>query len=179
MNTDALRSLDDSAITGTKEVDIRDMHMCQPEVRRFCESDGCGHYGKNWMCPPAAGTFEACSAAVSRFDRMLVVSTLYPLKGKATEEQVRDALGRHQQIIRNIRDELRSKGLTCLVLGAGECVLCPRCAKMDGLPCRHPYQAISSMEAYGIDVLGLLERIGMPRGRKEDGLTFFGAVLYD
>lgn len=26
--------------------------LFQDEVRRICESNGCGKYGKSWACPP-------------------------------------------------------------------------------------------------------------------------------
>jgi predicted metal-binding protein len=43
-----------------------------------------------------------------------------------------------------------------LVLGAGACHLCEPCNDVNHKPCRHPNDAIVSMETCGIDVMRLL-----------------------
>ena len=33
--------------------------VMSPVFREICESNGCGNYGKCWMCPPDAGDIDA------------------------------------------------------------------------------------------------------------------------
>ena len=64
-----------------------------------------------------------------------------------------------------------------LLLGAGGCRICQRCAKESGQACRYPEQALSSLEAYGINVSVLAPMAGMKYINGPDTVTFFGAVL--
>ena len=66
-----------------------------------------------------------------------------------------------------------------LLLTAGGCSLCPVCAKAENQPCRFPDRAISSLEAYCIQVSRLAAACGMPYHSGENTITNFGAFLFD
>ena len=57
------------------------------------------------------------------------------------------------------------------------CRVCPVCGKRTGEPCRHPQQAISSLEAYGVNVSLLAQAAGMRYTNGQNTVTYFGAVF--
>ena len=64
-------------------------------------------------------------------------------------------------------------------LGAGGCRICPTCAKKDDLPCRHPDKAITSLEAYGVNVSRLAAAAGMKYINGQNTVTYFSGLLFD
>ena len=65
-----------------------------------------------------------------------------------------------------------------LHLGAGGCRLCPVCAKRTNEPCRHPQDAMASLETYGVAVSELAASCGMKYINGQNTVTYFGAVLF-
>ena len=65
-----------------------------------------------------------------------------------------------------------------LHLTCGGCRLCERCAKLDGLPCRKPEQALTSMEGYGIDVYKTCKPTELKYINGQNTVTYFGIVLF-
>ena len=60
-----------------------------------------------------------------------------------------------------------------------EAAFCPRCAKRDELPCRHPDEALSSLETYGVAVSQLAELAGMKYINGVNTVTYFGACFFN
>ena len=54
--------------------------LFQDEVRRICQSNGCGQYGKSWACPPAVGTVSECKARCLAFENGMVFTGKYDLE---------------------------------------------------------------------------------------------------
>ena len=65
-----------------------------------------------------------------------------------------------------------------LHLSCGGCRLCDRCAKLDAQPCRMPQKALSSLEAYGVDVYQTTQNTGLKYVNGPDTVTFFGMILF-
>jgi predicted metal-binding protein len=59
----------------------------------------------------------------------------------------------------------------------GNCQLCRTCAAVEDKPCRHPEKARASLEAIGVDVIGLLERLGLDGRFHPDRITWTGCLL--
>ena len=66
-----------------------------------------------------------------------------------------------------------------LPLNAGCCSICPTCAYLDDEPCRNPDQAVSSVEAYGINVIALQKSAGLPHYGGKNTVTYVGMILFD
>ena len=49
-----------------------------PEVRKMCEDNTCGMYGKCWSCPPGCGSLEECESRVRKYKKGILVQKLYP-----------------------------------------------------------------------------------------------------
>ena len=46
-----------------------------PEVRKMCEDNTCGMYGKCWSCPPGCGSLEECESRVRKYKKGILVQT--------------------------------------------------------------------------------------------------------
>lgn len=150
----------------------------EPEFRKLCESNACGMYGRSWMCPPDIGPVEDLIAQARQFRQALVFQTVNALEDSYDFEGMLAAGGEMNRLMASIRQKLAQLDVRrYLLLGAGGCRVCPRCAKISGQPCRHPEQALSSLEAYGVNVSALAPMAGMKYINGPDTVTFFGAVL--
>lgn len=146
--------------------------------RDLCRSNACGMYGACWMCPPDVGQPEALIAQAQAFQWALVYQTISPLEDSFDIEGMLAAGQRQNQLARDVRTLLEKAGdLEFLQLGAGGCRRCSVCAKRTGEPCRFPQDAMSSLEAYCIDVSRLAERCGMRYINGANTVTYFGAAL--
>ena len=146
--------------------------------RELCRSNACGMYGMCWMCPPDVGQPEALIAQAQAFQWALVYQTIRPLEDSFDIEGMLEAGQLQNQLARDVRALLEKAGdLEFLQLGAGGCRRCSVCAKRTGEPCRFPQDAMSSLEAYCIDVSRLSERCGMRYINGANTVTYFGAAL--
>ena len=149
-----------------------------PLFRKLCEKNSCGFYGACWTCPPAVGPIEELIAGAKAYRRILVYQTVSPLEDSYDIEGMQAAAKRHNRLAQRVRETANAEHPGCLVLGAGTCGACARCAKRDNLPCRFPEKAILSLEAYGIDVSALARLAGLKYINGANTVTYFGAVLY-
>ena len=151
------------------------------EVRKLCEQNTCGNYGKNWMCPPAVESIDNFRDRFAAYDTLLVVYRVYPVKSsfdwkgmKAGGIDFKDRL-----LAMKKEGDAAYPDLKWMMLGAGGCHLCDPCAYVDGEPCRNPDDAIISLEACGIDVMRLMRDHGMKYSSGKNTVTFIGGALYN
>ncbi len=158
-------------------IDAADIRF-DPAFRKICEGNACGYYGACWTCPPDAGEIGALIERARGYRRALVFQTVHPLEDSFDIEGMHAAGAAHNRFVQAVRRAARAEHPDALVLGAGACGICRRCAKRDGRPCRHPGRAVSSLEAYGIDVSALAKSSGLSYTNGPNTVTYFGAVLY-
>jgi predicted metal-binding protein len=153
---------------------------CSETFRSLCEQNKCGHYGKNWMCPPAVGPYEELKAKGRRYKEALVFQTVHQLSDSRHRKGLRRAFKAHDEALRGIIAHLRDRcGIKdMLPLGAGPCTYCEKCASLDGEKCRFPDYAVASLESHGIDVGALVEMCDMPYNSGKETVTFVGAVFF-
>lgn len=143
--------------------------------RRVCETGACGMYGRCWTCPPEIGEAEALIAQAKTYRRALVYRTTGVLEDSFDIEGMLAAGEAHNRLAQELRR--RTAGERVLHLGAGGCRRCPLCAKVEGKPCRHPAEAMASLEGYCVDVTALAAACGMPYHAGAGTVTYFGAML--
>ena len=149
--------------------------------RKLCESNVCGNYGKNWRCPPCAGDIDDLIAELRSYRYMLVYQSIGRLEDSYDFEGMMAAGERHSTLTKafiQITEGDRHLGRH-VNLGAGGCRICPTCAKKDDLPCRHPDKAITSLEAYGVNVSRLAAAAGMKYINGQNTVTYFSGLLFD
>ncbi len=150
-----------------------------PFFRKMCEANTCGNYGKSYMCPPDVGEIDELIAELDHWDMALIYQTVSALEDSYDFEGMMEAGEKHNALSGKVRCLV--KGLGCqdaLYLGAGGCRLCPVCGKKTGEACRHPKEAMSSLEAYGINVSRLAQQSGMRYINGQNTVTYFGAVFF-
>ena len=148
--------------------------------RDLCAANVCGNYGRNWMCPPDAGDIHDLMAALHTYAYALVYQTVSELEDSYDFEGMMDAGVAHNRLMVELRRGIDALALPrVLHLGAGGCRMCEVCAKRTGEPCRHPDQAVASLETYGVNVSKLAPAAGMKYINGKDTVTYFGAVLFD
>ena len=147
------------------------------EFRAACEANACGVYGRCWMCPPDIGPIDQLIAKASGYQQVLVYQTVSDLEDSFDFEGMQEAGNRHNKLSMALQERLA--GEEVLHLGAGGCRVCERCAKLDNEPCRAPDKALSSLEAYGINVSRLAPAAGMNYINGQNTVTYFGAVFFN
>ena len=137
-------------------------------------------YGKCWMCPPACGEITELIAKIKKYKYALVFNQISLIEDSFDIEGMFAAKKKHLQLVKNVRKIVNQAQIeNALFLGAGGCGICKKCAKLDDKPCLHPELAISSLEAYGVNVLKLAKVAGMKYINGENTVTYFGLVLFD
>lgn len=111
-----------------------------PGLRKNCEMNYCGSYGKNYMCPPDAGEIHELIQQAKGYEHLILFQTISPLEDSFDIEGMQEAAERHANLVDKLSDYLVALPGTprYLILGAGGCHLCQPCGKVTGDPCRHP-----------------------------------------
>ena len=146
------------------------------DVRAMCAADKCGAYNKNWTCPPACGTVEACQARMRGFERGILLQSIGHMTKTIDSRCYRDTERRHIRSLYAFAGEIRKVYPQALCLGAGGCRVCSQCAFPE--PCRFPEKAMSSMEGYGLFVTQVCRDAGVPYHYGEKTITYTACVLF-
>lgn len=146
--------------------------------RDICRGNGCGMYGRCWMCPPEIGEIDALMARVRSYERGLLYQSVSDIEDSFDIEGMFEAGRRHAQLSQRLEDAVSPLLPRHLHLSCGGCRLCERCTKPDGLPCRHPDRALMSMEGCGIDVYQTARPTPLPYINGQNTVTYFGIVLF-
>lgn len=155
-----------------------DQIKTDPMFRKLCAENSCGNYGGSWMCPPEIGDISDLIGRIRRFSGGVLYQTVYPLSDSFDFEGMMAGAAAHAQVSRRLQKTLRRVlSDEFLHLTCGGCHLCRRCARRDGEPCRHPEEALPSLEGYGIDVCAAAKSCSLPYTNGENTVTYFGLVL--
>lgn len=149
------------------------------ELRGPCEKNSCGNYGKCWTCPPLVGSAEDCVAKALRYPHLIVFQMISSLEDSFDYEGMMRGQKKFKDAFQAVAEDARKTFREPLILGAGGCRLCPECAAKEGEPCRHPEQALASLESYCIQVSQLAPLAGMKYINGQNTVTYFGAVFLD
>lgn len=146
--------------------------------RDICAQNACGLYGTCYMCPPDIGPIEALMAKAQQYPVCFMYQTVSVLEDSFDYEGMIEAKKVHHRCAQRIDKQARAllkEGF--LHLEAGGCGMCARCAKLDGIPCRFPDKALSSLEGYGIDVYQTALHAGLPYVNGQNTVTYFGMIF--
>ena len=153
-----------------------DQVITDKSFRDMCAANSCGLYGKCYTCPPDVGDIEVLMASLQSYRRVLVYQTVGELEDSFDYEGMVAAKQAHYKLSQNIHPLLAGKN--ALHLAAGGCGVCRPCAKQVGEPCRHPDKALTSLEAYGVNVSLLAKAAGMKYVNGQNTVTYFGAIFF-
>jgi len=176
---DLVKDALESRATRAAIVDTAGLHFHE-QFRKACERNACGQYNTNWMGPPAIGPIEQLTGKVRKYKKGLLFQTVHQVSGSFDLEGMVEGKKIHEQVFRDILQKIKNKYdfEDLLPLDVGCCQLCPKCAYLDDEPCRHPDKAVSSLEAYGIDVVALEKSVGIPYHNGKNTVSYVGLVLF-
>lgn len=147
------------------------------ELRKACEANICGHYGRNYACPPNVGTPGELIAEAKSYQKGLVFQTVTEIEDSYDIEGMMDAQNRHTEVADSIEKMVRKHYEKFLRLEAGGCTRCKVCGQITGEPCRMPDKATASVEAYCMNCSQLAEVSGMKYINGVNTVTYFGMFL--
>ncbi len=155
-----------------------DQIVTNAAFRDACAKNLCGMYGQCWMCPPDCGEIEELMAELRSYEHALWYQTIGELEDSFDIEGMGECKHRHVLLAQKLEERVKPALGRHLHLTGGGCGLCERCAKRDDQPCRFPDKALSSLEAYGIDVYQTTKPTGLKYINGQNTVTYFGAVLF-
>ena len=151
------------------------------DFRKACEKNLCKKYGTNWMGPPAIGPIHSLKKRAAGYGHGLLFQTVHSVASSFDGKGMFAAAKIHETVFRNLLEKIRTEypEENLLPLNAGCCSICPSCAYLDDEPCRNPDQAVSSVEAYGINVIALQKSAGLPHYSGKNTVTYVGLILFN
>jgi predicted metal-binding protein len=163
--------------THSAELDV-DTIAVREEVRAACAVNKCKAYNSNWSCPPACGTLAECEAVIRKFKKGFLLQTTGILEDSLDYESMEQTGKTHGKHLAEFAKKIKVLYPECLVIGAGACRKCEKCAYPDA-PCRFPDDMIHSMEALGMIVSDVCKDNNLPYYYGKNTLTFTGCVLLE
>ena len=158
-------------------IDPSELEFAQ-RIRWICEHE-CPMYGKTWACPPAVGPVEDCERKCKSYVNCLMISTITEVADISDIQETLATRPAHEKVTNQVRDLMRQQGIDPYVLSTEACTVCERCAYLDGLPCRLPGKMHPCVESHGINILPLLEKLGLQFQYGENVVTWFSLLFYN
>lgn len=147
-------------------------------VRKLCEQNTCGRFGKTWSCPPGVGTLEECREQIMQYDAMLIYTTKHDLEDSYDWDGMMAGKEVHKKICAQVKVWVKANSSEKLLyLLDGECRLCEKCA-YPNQPCRFPEDRDCSIEAFGIEVNRLAESGGIHYINGVNTVTYFSGICF-
>ncbi len=173
-----LKDARSSSITTALEIDPR-MLVPKPWVREYCYTNECGKYGKHYMCPPLIGSLEETDKRLRDFKRCILLQYSKKLSTNQDFNELESTKTEFHLKILQLENLLSSKGIpSAWGLMGGSCSLCPTCNAETNQPCLYPAQARPSPESMGIDIITLLDKLGIDSQFYVDRITWTGCLLF-
>jgi len=154
-----------------KELEFND------RIRWICENE-CPMYGKSWACPPGVGTVPICREKCLSYKNCLLISTIVEVNDIADMEETLATRPEHEAVTSQVRDIMRQLGADPYVLSTEACTLCERCAILDGEKCRFPEKMHPCVESHGINVVPVLENLGLEFQFGANVVTWVSLLFY-
>ena len=147
-------------------------------IRWICQNE-CAMYGKSWACPPGVGSVESCRKKCLSYQNCLLVSSIVEVADIADMEETLATRPAHEALTEQVAQLLRDQGEKPYILSTEACTICQRCAILHGQPCRFPEKMHPCVESHGINILSLLDKLGLAFQYGENVVTWFSLMFYN
>ena len=154
-----------------KELEFND------RIRWICEHE-CPMYGQSWACPPGVGTVRECQRKCLSYENCLLISTIVEVNDIADMEETLATRPEHEAVTNQVLEIMKELGADPYVLSTESCTLCQRCAILDKQPCRFPEKMHPCVESQGINVVPVLENLGLEFQFGANVVTWISLLLY-
>ena len=150
------------------------------DFRKACEKNFCRRYDTSWMGPPAIGPIRELMKKAARYRQGMLFQTVHAVASNFDMKGMLAAAKIHEKVFRKLLDQIRKRfpEEEILPLDAGCCSLCEKCGYLTQEPCRHPDLAVSSVEAYGINVIALQKTANLPHYKGKETVIYVGLILF-
>ena len=157
-------------------IDVADI-VFDRELRKACEVNYCGNYGKNWACPPHIGEIGQLIEKTKKFNKAIVYQIVGNIEDSFDYNGMQIIKKNHDKLTRKIFSYCKENCEKFMLLSAGDCQYCERCQLKDNKICISPDNAIASLEAHGIFVSNLAQSSDMKYINGKNTVTYFGAIF--
>ncbi len=159
-------------------------HFLKPEelefserIRWICEHE-CPMYGTSWACPPAVGTVGQCKARCLGYQNALMIATITEVCDIANIDETLATRPEHEAVTNEVRELFRQQGIEPYILSTESCTECESCTCKTGEPCRNPDRMHPCVESHGINILSVIEELGLTFQYGENVVTWFSLLFY-
>ena len=129
-------------------------------IRWICQNE-CPKYGTTWACPPGVGSVGECQARCKIYHNCLLISSIAEVEDIADIEETLATRPAHEALTEQVGALLREQNVQPYILSTQACAICSRCAILDDQPCRFPDKMHPCVESHGINVVPILEKLGL------------------
>ena len=140
-------------------IDPRELEF-NNRIRWICEHE-CPMYGTSWACPPGVGSVEACEGKCRAFENCLLISSIVEVRDITDLEETLATRPDHEALTNEVRDMMEEQGVKPYILSTEACAICEKCAILEGKSCRFPEKMHPCVESHGINVVPILEKMGL------------------
>jgi len=147
-------------------------------IRWICQQE-CPMYAQSWACPPGVGSVAECEGKCRSYVNCLMISTITEVSDITNIYETLSTRAPHEEMTNQVRDMMREQGIEPYILSTEACAICDRCAYLDGKPCAHPEHMHPCVESHGINILPLLEQLGLQFQYGENVVTWFSLLFYN
>ncbi|MFC1904513.1 DUF2284 domain-containing protein [Chloroflexota bacterium] len=152
----------------------------QKRIRGFCEENKCGDYNNNYMCPPYVGSLDEIKGQLEEFHWGILLRYSRSMEIKKGNREITESKVTFLNKILQLEEFVRGEGIEHMWgICGGSCGLCEPCHARLNVPCLYPDKARASLEALGIEVLDLLDELGLDNRFYPDKITWTGCILFD
>ena len=157
-------------------IDLKELEFSE-RIRWICQNE-CPKYGTTWACPPGVGTVEACRERCMGYQNCLLISSIAEVQDIADIEETLATRPAHEALTEQVADILREQGIQPYILSTQACTICDRCAILDNQPCRFPEKMHPCVESHGINVVPILEKLGLEFQFGSNVVTWISLLLF-
>jgi predicted metal-binding protein len=112
------------------------------------------------------------------YENCLMIATITEVEDIADMDETLSTRPEHEMLTNQVRDIMAEQGINAYVLSTEACTLCPRCAWLDGEPCRMPEKMHPCVESHGINVVDVLEQRGLEFQFGANVVTWISLMFY-
>ena len=146
-------------------------------IRWICQNE-CPKYVTTWACPPGVGTVAECQKKCMVYHNCLLISSIAEVNDIADIEETLATRPAHEELTEQVGELLRDQGVKPYILSTQACAICERCAILDNQPCRFPEKMHPCVESHGINVVPILEKLGLEFQFGSNIVTWISLLLF-
>ena len=157
-------------------IDTKDI-VFNTDFRKSCEENKCGNFGKNYTCPPYAGTAEELISRLKDYSKGIVIVCTEKISGYDDLNGIQRADKRIADVALLAEEYAQKNNIAHLTVGGSNCKKCTPCKAVTGESCPLPQKAFVSLSAYCIDTAKLSESCGIKMVWDGTEVSYFAMLL--